>query len=194
MAGIWPLAYVGLVAFLHALLVIAAFIGVAGIPCALGLLVISCDETLLHAIRRLPRRVGARLLRVLVRGRLTNRLAGPLVRRWSLVRMARSMRVSRTLEHSAPSLPPIEHVAADLRRLNRHRLGIAMRSPVWFTAVQRAYDDRLGVACAELRVEQHLTELTGVDLDLERVRVEGRLEAAGLVWRDDHSQPKHWQT
>ena len=33
-------------AFLHALLVIAAFVGAAAIPCALGLLIISFDETI----------------------------------------------------------------------------------------------------------------------------------------------------
>ena len=79
---------------------------------------------------------------------------------------------------------PIELVAADLRRLGRQRLGIAMRSQVWFTAVHRAYDDRLCVACGQLGIEQHLGELTGIDLDLERVRVEGLLLAAGLAFRD----------
>jgi hypothetical protein len=79
---------------------------------------------------------------------------------------------------------PIELIAADLRRLHRHRSGIAMRSQVWFTAVRRAYDDRLCVACGQLGIEQHLGELTGIDLDLERVRVEGLLLAAGLAFRD----------
>jgi hypothetical protein len=79
---------------------------------------------------------------------------------------------------------PIELVAADLRRLGRHRHGIAMRSQVWFIAVHRAYDDRLCVACGQLGIEQHLGELTGMDLDLERVRVEGLLLAAGLAFRD----------
>ena len=46
--------------------------------------------------------------------------------------------------------------------------------------MQRAYDDRLSLACLELEIPQHLRELTGVDLEIERVRVEGELEAAGL--------------
>ena len=77
--------------------------------------------------------------------------------------------------------PPIEHLAADLRRLNRQRLGIATRSSVWFDAVQHAYDDRLRAACRALDVPQHLSELDGVDLEIERVRVEGALVEAGLV-------------
>ena len=56
-----------------------------------------------------------------------------------------------------------------------------------------AYDDRLGVACGQLGIEQHLGELTGMDLDLERIRVEGLLEAAGLAFRDDSTQTRHWQ-
>lgn len=78
-------------------------------------------------------------------------------------------------------LPPIEHVAADLRRLNRQRLGIATRSSVWFEAVQHAYDDRLRAACRALDVPEHLAVLEGVDLEIERVRVEGALLDAGLV-------------
>ena len=88
--------------------------------------------------------------------------------------------------------PPIERVAADLRRLCRQRREIANRSPVWFSAVQRAYDDRLRLACRELRVEEHITELTGVDQEIERVRVEGALQSAGMAvsfadagWRQD---------
>jgi hypothetical protein len=168
------------VAVLHALLVIAALVGVAVIPCAVCLSIVFLDETVERcgrAIRRGYRR-GA--------GRLGTRLfAGRLGRRWRLVRIARALRVEPQLERSEPSAPPIQQVAADLRRLSRQRLGIATRSRVWFTAVQRAYDDRLGVACRQLGIEEHLAEVTGIDLDLERVRVEGLLEAAGLVLRDD---------
>jgi hypothetical protein len=110
-----------------------------------------------------------------------------------MARLAMSVRVGRTLEHSEPTSPPIQQVAADLRRLNRQRLSIAMRSRVWFQAVQHAYDDRLGVACKQLGIEQHLEELTGMDLDLERLRIEGLLEEAGLAFRDDSTQPRHWQ-
>jgi hypothetical protein len=80
-----------------------------------------------------------------------------------------------------PIGPPIEQLAADLRRLSQQRLGIAMRSTVWFTAIQRAYDDRLRLACRSLDIEQHLDELNGIDQEIERVRVEGELVSAGIV-------------
>jgi hypothetical protein len=86
------------------------------------------------------------------------------------------------LPEDAPgNRPPIEQIAADLRRLGEQRLGVATRSLVWHTAVTRAYDDQLRLASRCLGVGQHLDSLDGVDLEIERVRVEGELAAAGLV-------------
>jgi hypothetical protein len=167
------------VAVLNALILVAAFVAVAVVPCALGLFIIYLDEAVemfWRAVRRGYRRFGRWLF------------AGGLGRRWRLVRLAHALRLEPELEQGEPTSPPIQQVATDLRRLSRQRLGIATRSPVWFTAVQRAYDDRLGVACRQLGIEEHLAEVTGIDLDLERVRVEGLLEAAGLVFRDDGAQ------
>jgi len=96
-------------------------------------------------------------------------------------RLDRAMSRATASLPEEPADPPIERVARDLRRLARQRLDIANRSPVWHTAVQRAYDDRLRTACRELGVEEHLTALTGVDQDIERVRVEGALQSAGMV-------------
>jgi hypothetical protein len=79
-----------------------------------------------------------------------------------------------------PNQPSIEAIAADLRRLGRQRLGIATRSSVWHAAVLRAYDERLRLACRCLDVPEHLSQLGGIDLEIERVRVEGLLQAAGL--------------
>jgi len=165
---------------LRTLLVIAAFIGAALFPCLLALALIKADEmaeltwrALRRGIRKGRRRLGAALG--------NSRLA----RRYRLVRLARAVRLTPAEEASQPICPPIERVAADLRRLGRQRTGIAMRSPVWFTAVQRAYDDRLRVASGQLGIEQHLDELTGIDLELERVRVEELLCNAGLAMRDD---------
>jgi hypothetical protein len=80
--------------------------------------------------------------------------------------------------------PSIEHIAADLRRLDRHRTtGIANESLAWLAAVQRAYDDRLRLACERLGVPEHLGDLDGIDRDIERVRVEGSLQQAGLILR-----------
>ena len=86
----------------------------------------------------------------------------------------------RVRVHAAPVGPPIEQLAADLRRLDRQRIGLAAHSPLWFNAVSTAYDNRLAVACRELEICEHLYELTGVDLEVERLRVEGMLLAAGL--------------
>jgi hypothetical protein len=79
--------------------------------------------------------------------------------------------------------PSIEQIAADLRRLDRQRLGVATQSRVWHAAVRRAYDDRLRLASRCLGVAEHLDQLDGVDLEIERVRVEGELQAAGLALR-----------
>jgi hypothetical protein len=76
---------------------------------------------------------------------------------------------------------PIEKVAADLRRLRRQRAGIAQRSPVWRAAIDDAYDDRLCLACERLGITEHLAQLTGVDREIERVRLEGELQAAGIA-------------
>jgi len=50
------------------------------------------------------------------------------------------VRLDRTLPAATPETgpvgPPIEQVAADLRRLGRQRTGVATRSPIWFAAVQ----------------------------------------------------------
>jgi hypothetical protein len=56
--------------------------------------------------------------------------------------------------------------------------------------VQHAYDEGLRVASRQLGVEEHLDELTGIDLELERVRLEGELERAGLVLRDAGAQQR----
>ena len=80
--------------------------------------------------------------------------------------------------------PAIEQIAADLRRLHRQRsAGPTTESTAWLLAVRRAYDDRLRLACTCLGVAEHLDDLDGLDREIERVRVEGELEAAGLILR-----------
>ncbi|MFF0718836.1 hypothetical protein [Verrucosispora sp. NA02020] len=75
---------------------------------------------------------------------------------------------------------PLEQIAADLRCLRRERVGGAGAAVVWHSSVLDAYDDRLRLACRALGVTEHLAELTGVDRQIERVRVESELDAAGL--------------
>ncbi len=144
----------------HALVVAVALVALACLPCAIALFITNVDtwaESGYRAVRRVARRTRARLCR--------RRGLGWLV----------------APAPEVPLGPPIEQIAADLRRLGRQRLGIATRSTVWFTAVQRAYDDRLRLACRSLAIEEHLDKLRGVDLEIERLRVEGELVGAGLV-------------
>jgi hypothetical protein len=77
--------------------------------------------------------------------------------------------------------PAFERIAADLRRLGGQRLSVTGRSRLWQDAVLEAYDDRLRLASRCLGVAEHLGDLDGVDLEIERVRVEGELQAAGLI-------------
>ncbi|MEV4661214.1 hypothetical protein AB0J85_04625 [Micromonospora echinofusca] len=80
-----------------------------------------------------------------------------------------------------PDRRPLEELAADLRRLRGQGVASDGRQPVWHGTILRAYDDRLRLACRALGLTEHLRELEGVDLELERVRVEGLLHAAGLT-------------
>jgi hypothetical protein len=77
--------------------------------------------------------------------------------------------------------PSLEQAAAELQRLARRRtLDATYGSAKWLDARVTAYDRWLAVACDHLGVPHHLFELDGMDLDLERLRVEEALAAAGL--------------
>ncbi|WDZ86461.1 hypothetical protein [Micromonospora cathayae] len=75
---------------------------------------------------------------------------------------------------------PLEEIAADLWRLREYRIGRGGRPIVWPLLLIKAYDDRLRSACRCLGIPEHLADLEGVDREIERVRVEGELHAAGL--------------
>ena len=81
--------------------------------------------------------------------------------------------------------PAIEQVVAELRRLDRARCsGLTRTSRKWAVAVEGAYDRWLQVACHYLAVSHHLFSLTdAMDRELERLRIEGELTAAGLPIR-----------
>ncbi|HET8659833.1 MAG TPA: hypothetical protein VFM55_12640 [Micromonosporaceae bacterium] len=149
-------------AVVRVLVVAAALLALASLPCVVAMSIVHADE-LLERVGGLAQRCLRRCRALLVDYRvLHERVVEPPV-------------------PATPAGPPIEQIAADLRRLGRQRTGIATRSPVWFAAVQRAYEERLVQACRSLGVVQHLDELTGLDREIERVRVEGELQAAGLV-------------
>lgn len=151
---------------LRFLAVVAGFLALLTLPCWLALMAFA--DVMLARVRRDLLRARPR-----VPGRSWSERRG-------FVRLDRAMTRATAAESTEPAGPPIEQVAADLRRLTRQRLDIANRSPVWHAAVQSAYDQRLVVACRELRVQEHLAGLSGVDLEIERVRVEGALQRAGM--------------
>ncbi len=101
------------------------------------------------------------------------------------------MRLEQTICDTDPAValarlapPPIEWLARDLRRLHRQRRGgVTLESEQWQASVLRAYDERLCLACECLGVSENLRPLDGFDREIERVRVEGALEAAGLQLR-----------
>jgi hypothetical protein len=100
-----------------------------------------------------------------------------------LDRKLRDPAADRPVLDDAPALT-IDQIARELRRLDRQRRdGPATESQRWLAAVVRAYDDRLCLACHHLGVAEHLRRLDGVDREIERVRVEGELQAAGFPLR-----------
>ncbi|GAA4693549.1 hypothetical protein [Phytohabitans rumicis] len=153
-------------ATVHVLVLALALAALVLLPCAVALII--CAEGPIKRIRRrLHRRRERRTLQ-----RLDRTLGTHAVQ-------------IETLD--VQQQPTIQQIAADLRRLDRQRLGVATQSRVWYAAVQLAYDDRLRLASRCLGVDEHLAQLDGVDLEIERVRVEGELEAAGLTLRrQDH--------
>jgi hypothetical protein len=92
------------------------------------------------------------------------------------------------LDHVDPTGPPLEQIAAEIHRLTYARRTATAGTPR-FIAATRAYDRRLSHACRALEIDEHLAELTGVDLELERLRVEGELLGAGFVLDTDYSRP-----
>jgi len=85
------------------------------------------------------------------------------------------------LRGDAAALPSLEQAAAELHRLHRQRsLEGTYGSEKWLTALANAYDAWLQVACQYLAVTHHLAMLDGLDRDIERLRVEAELVAAGL--------------
>ncbi|HYH10864.1 MAG TPA: hypothetical protein VD789_00820 [Thermomicrobiales bacterium] len=99
----------------------------------------------------------------------------------------RALRVGRAFHLAKPSPPhpagpPIERIAADIRRI---RSQIEHAPPGMPVARKRgwleAYDDVLVAACHALDLEERLSRLPeGAERDLERERVERMLTRAGI--------------
>src|SRR5689334_3642111 len=85
-----------------------------------------------------------------------------------------------------PTGPPIEKLAADLRRLRPEarspRPGVRMAKQRGIVA---AYDETLVATARALGVPTGLTQLPdGIDREAERLRLEDALEDAGLRWQE----------
>lgn len=78
--------------------------------------------------------------------------------------------------------PPLERIAADLRRIERCARALPTGCPfARRRGVELAFDDVLVVACRALQIPTRLTELPmGWERDVERLRVEACLGNAGL--------------
>ncbi|MFC0108479.1 hypothetical protein [Kibdelosporangium aridum] len=103
---------------------------------------------------------------------------------WALLRLPR---LTRRLRRSDPvaTNPPIERVAADLRRVHRIIVGYGPGTPmIRRTGALHAYDALLMQACRAVDVPHRLDQVpTGTPLEVERLRVEESLMSAGLVIR-----------
>jgi hypothetical protein len=94
--------------------------------------------------------------------------------------IARTFRRVRRRRRGVPAGPPLEDLAADLRRLGKARR-LPGQTPSRRAVVLAAYDRRLVLACAALGVHEHLADLDGFDKNIERVRMEGALLEAGFL-------------
>lgn len=95
-------------------------------------------------------------------------------------------RLVRRFSGHGPALaagPPIEQLAADLRRVHRLLIQYGPGTPlVRRTGTLQAYDELLKQACLAVDVKHRLDRLPpGADLELERLRVEESLRTAGLA-------------
>lgn len=113
----------------------------------------------------------------LLAGRWDQSLREWRVRRELAAEHRRNIRALRN-QHGVP----IEQVAADLRRLRSAIAGDEHRSAAHQIGNRLAYDGLLVQACEMLGIEHELDqETSGLERDIERLRVEADLERLGVV-------------
>ncbi|GGN70445.1 hypothetical protein GCM10010112_36940 [Actinoplanes lobatus] len=181
-------------AIAHLAVLSAALSALLILPCAASIMLSGQASDLRHLLTRRGRReLRARNGRDRAAQRHSARRSsrrqverGPRGRheRASLRRLDRGMKNWDPSRLAALRPPPIERIAYELRRLDQQRRsGLVAQSEALYNAVMLAYDTYLRMACRCLGVPERLQSLTGSDLDLERLRVEATLEAAGLILR-----------
>ena len=121
--------------------------------------------------------IGCVLLWDLLAGRWDESLKRFRERQVTSAEHRRTLRALRRI-HGAP----LERLAADLRRLREVVRGDAHRSAAQQLGNRLAYDQVLMQACSMLEIEHELSEQTsGMERDIERLRVEAELERAGMT-------------
>lgn len=82
-----------------------------------------------------------------------------------------------------PAGPPLEKIAADIRRIAFTMQNLPPRAPhIRRQGAMLAYDEALSAACRALGVDERLSAMPiGPKRDAERLRVECQLEFAGLI-------------
>jgi hypothetical protein len=89
----------------------------------------------------------------------------------------------RRARQPAPKRPPIQDLAADLRRVHRLLTEFGPGTPMARRlGTRQAYDALLIEACEAVEVEHQLQKLPeGIDREIERLRLEESLRSAGLA-------------
>ncbi|UOX84757.1 hypothetical protein MUY14_23380 [Amycolatopsis sp. FBCC-B4732] len=108
----------------------------------------------------------------------------PTVLFWCALRVPRLIhRIRSRRVAPAPAGPPIERVAADLRRVHRLLADYPSGTPAARRfGTRQAYDELLTQACRQVGVPHRLGELPeGMDREIERLRVEQSLRERGLA-------------
>lgn len=104
------------------------------------------------------------------------------------LRCGRASAQARKVRHLDPVGPPIQDIAASLRRLRGWLEIYDDPTPIPGKATKvmactMAYDRVLADACRALEISESLTDTIGVEREAERLRVESALEDAGLMLR-----------
>lgn len=121
--------------------------------------------------------IGCVLLWDLLAGRWDESISHFRQRQLMAAERRRSLRALRRM-HGVP----LERLAADLRRLREVVRADAHRSAAQQLGNRLAYDQVLVQACSMLEIEHELgEETTGIERDIERLRVEAELERAGVT-------------
>ncbi|MET0143219.1 MAG: hypothetical protein ABW328_00285 [Ilumatobacteraceae bacterium] len=99
--------------------------------------------------------------------------------------MGRAVRAVQAAVHPpvTPAGPPLEKIAADIRRIVAGIEALPARVPLARRhGALLAYDDALAAACRALGIEDTLTSMPiGTRRDAERLRIECELQFEGLV-------------